>query len=48
MTQAQLAAATGTSAAYISQLERGERRFGRKLRTKLGAALDIDPDLLER
>lgn len=47
LTQAQLASAAGTSPVYISQLERGERRAGRKLRARLGAALEIDPDLLE-
>jgi DNA-binding XRE family transcriptional regulator len=47
MTQAQLASAAGTSAVYVSQLERGERRAGRKLRAKLGRALEVDIDLLE-
>jgi DNA-binding XRE family transcriptional regulator len=47
MTQAELAKASGTSSVYISQIERGERRAGRKLRTKLGKALHIEPDLLE-
>lgn len=48
MTQAQLALKVGTSAMYISQLERGGRRAGRKLRAKLGTALEIDAGLLER
>ena len=48
LTQAQLASAVGTSPVYISQLERGERRAGRKLRATLSGALEIDPDLLER
>jgi DNA-binding XRE family transcriptional regulator len=48
MTQAQLAAKVGTSAVYISQLERGDRRAGRKLRVKIGAVLEVDADLLER
>jgi len=48
MTQAQLATKVGTSAVYISQLERGDRRAGRKLRGKIGVALEIDADLLER
>ncbi len=48
MTQAQLATAVGTSSVYVSQLERGERRVGRKLRAKLSRALEVDPDLLER
>ena len=47
MTQADLAKEAGTSAVYISQIERGERRAGRKLRAKLGKALRVEPDLLE-
>jgi len=48
MTQADLAETCGTSSVYISQIERGERRAGRKLRAKLGKALRVEPDLLER
>jgi DNA-binding XRE family transcriptional regulator len=48
MTQAELAKESGTSSVYISQIERGERRAGRKLRAKLGKALRVEPDLLER
>ena len=48
LTQAQLATRVGTSAVYVSQLERGERRAGRKLRTKIGAALAVDAGVLER
>lgn len=48
MTQARLAKAAGTSPVYLSQIERGERRAGRKLRTKLGTALGIAADLLDR
>jgi len=48
MTQAQLAIKAGTTAVYISQLERGDRRASRKLRGKIGAALAIDADLLDR
>lgn len=48
MTQAQLASKAGTTAVYISQLERGDRRAGRKLRTKIGAALKVDAAVLER
>jgi DNA-binding XRE family transcriptional regulator len=48
MTQAQLATKVGSSAVYISQLERGNRRAGRKLRNRIGAALEVDADLLER
>ena len=47
-TQAGLAKAVGTSAVYISQLERGVRRIGRKLRAKLAGALHIDSGLLDR
>jgi DNA-binding XRE family transcriptional regulator len=47
MTQAQLAAKVGTSAMYVSQLERGGRRAGRKLRAKIGSALRVNADLLE-
>ena len=48
MTQAQLATAAGTSTVYISQIERGERRAGRKLLLKLSKALGVDRDLLEQ
>ncbi len=48
MTQAQLAGKAGTTAVYISQIERGGRRAGRKLRGKIGAALQVDAFLLER
>lgn len=48
LTQAKLAKAAGTSTVYVSQLERGERRAGRKLQAKLGKALNVDPDLLAR
>lgn len=48
LTQAALAKASGTSAVYISQIERGERRAGRKLRARLGKALRVEPDLLQR
>jgi hypothetical protein len=48
LTQAGLAEASETSSVYISQIERGERRAGRKLRAKLGKALRVAPALLER
>jgi DNA-binding XRE family transcriptional regulator len=48
MTQAQLAKASGTNAVYLSQIERGKRRAGRKLVARLGRALGVDPALLER
>lgn len=48
MTQAALAKAAGTSPVYLSQIERGRRAAGRKLRAKLGKALGVAPDLLER
>jgi DNA-binding XRE family transcriptional regulator len=47
MTQAQLAKACATSPVYVSQIERGERRAGRKLAVKLGKALRIKPAMLE-
>lgn len=47
MTQAELAKRASTSAVYLSQIERRERRVGRRLRGKLGKALDVRPDLLE-
>jgi DNA-binding XRE family transcriptional regulator len=47
LTQARLAKAVGTNGVYISQIERGERRAGRKLLAKLGKALQVQPDLLE-
>ena len=46
MTQAALAEAAGTSAVYLSQIERRRRRAGRKLRARLGKALGVDADLL--
>ncbi len=46
LTQAALARAAGTSAVYLSQIERGRRSPGRKLLAKLARALDIDADLL--
>lgn len=48
MTQVELAKAAGTSPVYLSQIERGRRAAGRKLRAKLGKALGVAPDLLER
>jgi len=48
MTQAKLAQAVGSSAVYISQIERGGRRAGRKLLAKLGKVLGVTPDLLTR
>ena len=47
LTQVQLAKAIGTSPVYISQIERGERRAGRKLGLKLAKALRVSPSLLE-
>jgi DNA-binding XRE family transcriptional regulator len=47
MTQASLAKACRTNTVYVSQIERGERRAGRRLRAKLAAALDIDGSLLD-
>lgn len=46
LTQAALARAAGTSAVYLSQIERGRRRAGRKLCRKLAKALGVDADLL--
>jgi ribosome-binding protein aMBF1 (putative translation factor) len=48
LTQAGLAKASTTSAVYISQIERGERRAGRKLLAKLGKALQVEAGLLEQ
>jgi len=48
MTQAALAKASSTSSVYISQIERGGRSAGRKLRAKLGKALRVEPDLMRR
>lgn len=47
MTQAGLAKTAGTSAVYLSQIERGQRRAGRKLLGKLGKALGVETDMLE-
>lgn len=44
LTQAELAISAGTSAAYISQIERGDREPGKKLLPRLAAALDVDAD----
>jgi DNA-binding XRE family transcriptional regulator len=46
LTQADLAKACATSAVYISQIERGGRRAGRKLLAKLGKALRVEAGLL--
>ena len=46
LTQVGLAKASATSAVYISQIERGGRRAGRKLLAKLGKALNVDAGLL--
>ena len=46
LTQAALAKACATSAVYISQIERGERRAGRKLLAKLSKVLGVEPALL--
>ena len=48
LTQAGLAKASVTSAVYISQIERGDRRAGRKLLAKLGKALHVEAGLLEQ
>jgi DNA-binding XRE family transcriptional regulator len=48
LTQAQLAKAAGTSAVYLSQIERGARRAGRKLIAKLAKALNVEAALLDR
>ena len=42
MTQAALAAAAVTTATYISQIETGHRRAGRKLLARLAEALEIE------
>jgi DNA-binding XRE family transcriptional regulator len=47
LTQAGLAKASATSAVYISQIERGERRAGRKLLAKLAKTLQVEAGLLE-
>lgn len=47
MTQAALAEAAGTSAVYLSQIERGERTAGRKLLTGLAGVLQVDAAMLE-
>ncbi len=48
MTQADLAKAIGSSAVYISQIERGRRRASSNLLAKLGKALGVAHDLLAR
>lgn len=42
MTQAELAEAAGTTSAYISQIENGDRDAGKKLLPKLADALGVD------
>lgn len=44
LTQAELARSAGTSAAYISQIERGDREPGKKLLPRLSAALGVEAD----
>ncbi len=46
LTQAALAKIAGTSSVYVSQIERGRRRAGRKLRAKLATALNVEAGLL--
>jgi DNA-binding XRE family transcriptional regulator len=48
LTQVDLARASGTSSVYISQIERGRRRSGRRLLAKLALALDVPANLLAR
>ena len=43
MTQKQLAEMAGTSAVYLSQIERGQRHAGRKLQVRLAKALRVTP-----
>lgn len=42
LTQAELARSAGTSAAYISQIERGDREAGKNLLPRMANALDVD------
>jgi len=46
MSRADLAKVAGTSAMYVSQIERGERPAGRKLLPRIAAALRVDMDML--
>jgi transcriptional regulator with XRE-family HTH domain len=46
LTQAGLAKAVGTSAVYVSQIERGERPAGRRLLPRIAEALRVDIDML--
>lgn len=46
LTQSELAAATGVSVPYLSQLEGGKRRGSAKVLAKLAAALKVDLELL--
>lgn len=46
LSQSQLAKAAGTSAQYISQIERGARDPGKKLLPRLAAKLSVDEELL--
>lgn len=48
LTQAGLAKASATNAVYISQIERGDRRAGRKLLAKLAQVLQVEAGLLEQ
>jgi transcriptional regulator with XRE-family HTH domain len=46
LTQADLAKAAGTSAVYVSQIERGERPAGRRLLPRIAEALRVDIAML--
>jgi hypothetical protein len=48
LTQAGLAKASGTSSVYVSQIERGVRHAGRKLRARLAKALRVEPGAIDR
>ena len=47
LTQAALAGAAGTSAVYLSQIERGARNPGHKTLHRLAAALGVDAEMLD-
>ena len=47
LTQAALAEKAGTSAVYLSQIERGVRTPGRRLLVRLAKALAVEADMLD-
>lgn len=47
LTQSELAAKTGVTSGYVSQVERGVRQLSRKAQAAFATALGVNPDDLE-